>query len=131
MTPPYGIDTSVLVRLVTGEPPDLYALCLRELSVLADLGEEVVASNQVIGEAYIALQHHYGVGKQDARDALLRALRGGLVQPQNGEAVIPALVASGGAGLVDRLIVESYSRANLETLTLDRRMGSLPGVRRL
>ena len=131
MTPPYGIDTSVLVRLVTGEPPDLYALCLRELSALADLGEEVVASNQVIGEAYIALQHHYGVGKQDARDALLRALRGGLVQPQNGKAVIPALVAFGGAGLVDRLIVESYSRANLETLTLDRRMGSLPGVRRL
>ena len=131
MTPPYGIDTSVLVRLVTGEPKDLYQLCLTELSVLSELGEEVLASNQVIGEAYIALQHHFGVGKEDSKLALLRALRGGLVQPQNGEAVIAALVAAGGAGLVDRLIAESYSRANLETLTLDRRMGNLPGVRRL
>ena len=61
----FGIDTSILVRLATGDPPDGYARCLRSLRRLAeDDGADVVASNQVIGEAYIALQHHYGVPKR-------------------------------------------------------------------
>ena len=28
------------------------------------------ASNMVIGEAYVAMQHHYGVGKTDAKAGL-------------------------------------------------------------
>lgn len=131
MTPPYGIDTSVLVRLVTGEPPDLYVHCIRELSTVAELGLDTLASNQVIGEAYIAVQHHYGASKEAARATILQALQGGLVAPQNGQAVLEALQATGGAGLMDRLIAQDYSRAGLETLTLDRRMGSLPGAQRL
>lgn len=48
--------------------------------------------------------------------------------PLNGQAVIEALSASGSPGLFDRLIADDYSRAGLETLTLDRRMTSLPSV---
>ena len=91
-------------------------------------GAEVFASNQVIGEAYIAVQHHYGVSEADARVELLNTFRSGLVAPLNGQAVIEALSASGSPGLFDRLIADDYSRAGLETLTLDRRMASLPSV---
>ena len=132
MTPRYGIDTSVLVRLITREPEAQYQRCVRELSQMVEQERaEVFASNQVIGEAYVAVQHHYGVSKMDARVALTGALTSGLVAPLNGQSALLALREAGGAGLVDRLIAGDYSRTVSETLTLDRRMAALPGVRRL
>ena len=125
----YGIDTSVLVRLMTNRPAENTAYCVNQLAALVEGGAEVFASNQAIGEAYVAVQHHYGVSKTDARTALLRALRSGLVVALNGRSVIGALQASGGPGLFDRLIADDYSRANLEVLTLDRKMATLPDVR--
>ena len=65
-----GIDTSVLVRLVTGQLPHLHTLCVERLSDLCAADVEIVASNQVIGEAYVTLQHHYGVSKAEARAGL-------------------------------------------------------------
>jgi len=131
MTARYGIDTSILVRLLTGDPPAAFAATVRALSTLVDGDAEIVASNQVIGEAYVAVQHHYGVDKADARAALLSVLQSGLVAPQNGATVIVALQTPTGCGLVDRLIADDYRRADLVTLTLDRRMATLPDVRRL
>ena len=55
MTRRYGIDTSVLVRLLTGQPPETYVYCERQLTTLVESGTQVCASNQVIGEAYIAV----------------------------------------------------------------------------
>ena len=92
---------------------------------------EIYASNQVIGEAYIAVQHHYRVSESVARSGLLSVLTSGLIAPLNGQPVLNALQETGGAGLIDRLIAEDYSRSVSETLTLDRRMAALPGVRRL
>ena len=131
MTPRYGIDTSVLVRLLTGVPPDAFAYCARALERLAQAGAEVYASNQVVGEAYVAVQHHYGVSKGDARAGLLDVLRSGLVSPLYGRPVIDALTALGQPGLFDRLIANDYERAGLEVLTLDARMAALPNVRRI
>lgn len=123
-----GIDTSVLVRLITGSPADIYSLCVERLSALVKGGAEVLASNQVVGEAFMAVQHHYGVSQADARIELLNTFRSGLVAPLNGSAVIEALLAPSDPGLFDRLIANDYSRAGLKTLTLDRRMASLPNT---
>ena len=131
MTRRYGIDTSVLVRLLTGEPPDTFSYCERALRTLAESGAEVLASNQVIGEAYVTVQHHYGVSRTAARAGLLYVLRSGLVAPMNGRAVIEALEAAGGPGLFDRLIADDYARADLHVLTLDRKMAGLPDAQLL
>ena len=132
MTTRFGIDTSVLVRLAVGEPPQDFQHCAEALRVLVEeQGREIFASNQVAGEAYIAIQYHYGISDFDARAALIGVLTSGLVAPLNGQAVILALQTRDGPGLFDRLIADDYSRAGLETLTLDRRMASLPTVRRL
>lgn len=131
MTRRYGIDTSVLVRLLTGLPPDAYSRCVERLRALVGGGAEIFASNQVIGETFVAVQHHYGVSAADTRAELSKALRSGLVAPLNGQAVFTALEASGGPGLFDRLIIDEYARAGLEVLTLDRKMAALPAVRRL
>ena len=132
MTRRFGIDTSVLVRLITGEPTEHFDYCVRKLRTLVeDQNAEIFASNMVIGEAYIAVQHHYGISKLDARKELSRTLRSGLVAPLNGRSVIDALEACGGPGLFDRLIAEGYSHADVEALTLDQRMSKVPGTRRL
>ena len=132
MTARFGIDTSILVRLATGDPEDGFEHCVRKLTTLVERDDaEVFASNQVIGEAYIALQHHYGVTKPDARAALVSVLRSGLAAPLNGAGVFAALAADAGCGLLDRLIADDYRRAERITLTLDRKMGALPQVRRL
>ena len=133
MTPtPIGIDTSILVRLVTLEPEELYQQCVVALSHLIESqGFMVYASNQVVGEAYAVLRHHYGASPLDATTGLLRAFDSGLVAPLNGRVVLDALSASGGPGLFDRLIADDYSRAGMETLTLDRQMASLPDARRI
>ena len=132
MTRRYGIDTSILVRLLTGEPAADFDYCVAKLSGLVeDSAAEIFASNQVIGEAYVAVQHHYGVTQADARSALIDVLRSGLVAPLNGTTVIEALKASEGPGLFDRLIADDYRRVGLETVTLDHRMSDLPQVGRL
>ena len=57
----YGIDTSILVRLLTGEPQDAFEYCTNALNdIVVNQGGELYASNQVIGEAYVAVQHAYG-----------------------------------------------------------------------
>lgn len=129
MTSRYGIDTSILVRLVTGQPAELFAACVGQLRTLVeDEGAELFASNQVVGEAYVAVQHHYGIAAYDVRAALLGVLQSGLVSPLHGHTVLNALQATDGPGLFDRLIADDYARAGLETLTLDRKMAALPGV---
>lgn len=127
----YGIDTSILVRLLTGDPEEGFNSVVRALTSLIDDGSEVFASNQVIGEAYIALQHHYGVSKADARLALATVLTSGLVAPLNGAGAITAIKTTTGCGLLDRLIADDYQRAEMVTLTLDRKMAAIPDVRRL
>jgi len=132
MTRRFGIDTSILVRLLTGEPEDGFAQCVASLTeLLEDQGAEMFASNQVIGEAYVAVQHHYGVSKPDARDGLIQVLRSGLVTALNGSSVFDALESRSGCDLLDRLIADDYGRSRMETLTLDRMMAALPDARLL
>lgn len=132
MTRRFGIDTSILVRLLTGEPEADFAHCVSGLRVLIEEeGAEILASNQVIGEAYVVVQHHYGVTRDEARAGLLDVLHSGLVAPLNGRSALTSIEASGGAGLIDRLIADDYARAGLVGLTLDRKMSGLAGVRLL
>ena len=132
MTSRYGIDTSVLLRLMIGQPRDIFDYTVRRLrAFIADGDAEVFVSNQVIGEAFVSARHHYGLSPDDARNLLLEVLEGALVSPLNGSSVLNALQAAGGPGLFDRLITDGYAREDMEVLTLDRRMSSLPGARSL
>lgn len=127
MTPRYGIDTSVLVRPATGHPEPSFEHSVTTLRALIENeGAEVFASNQVIGEAYVAIQRQCGISKVESRAGLLEVLQSGLVAPLNGVSVIAALDASRGAGLLDRLIANDYARTDLSVPTLDERIAALP-----
>jgi predicted nucleic acid-binding protein len=132
-TPVYGIDTSVLVRLLTGHPAQDFEATSLALGKLfsEEPTVELVASNQVIGETYITLQHHYGLSKPDAREGIRDFLADGMVAPLNGVEVLEVLQTHRGAGLMDRLIAQDYAADGLPVLTNDRSMGKILGVRLL
>lgn len=129
----YGIDTSVFVRLLSGDPEVEYEKTVErfEMRLEAEPQAEFFVSNQVIGEAYIALQHHYGITKVAAKAAMLSVLTSGLCAPLNGAAVITALQSNQGCGLLDRLIADDYASRGMKVLTHDRKMGRLPSAEKL
>ena len=131
--PRYGIDTSIFVRLLTGDPARDYEETRTALEGILqdDAAAEIEVSNLVIAEAYFALQHHYGVPKDEARSALISVLTSGLVKPQHGQRVLDELSETSEPGMLDRLIAEDYSASGLIPLTNDRKTGRLPRVRLL
>ena len=123
-----GIDTSVLVRLLVGEPADLTAKARSRLLAAHAAGEAVVASDLVLAETWHALQHHYDFEEAAMREALLAMLATGLVELEPGSGAGAALRERGSkrVGFVDRLIRARDEAGGRLTLTLDRaqaRMG--------
>ena len=123
----YGIDTSILIRLITGHPESEYLKTIRGIERLLNEipSTGVVVSNQVIGESYIVLQLHYKIPKADARKALLKVLEGGVFRPMNGNSALECLHNTGGCGLVDRLVADEYGQQGMQVLTNDRKMSRL------
>jgi predicted nucleic-acid-binding protein len=133
MSDRYGIDTSILVRLATGLPETEFEATLQALSAMVEKqGAQLFASSMVIGEAYIALQHHYGISKSDARAGLTQVLTSGLLKPIHGAATLEVIKqAAKGCGLMDRLIAHDYEYSDVGVLTLDKKMARLAGAKRL
>ena len=127
-----GLDTSVLVRLLTGQPHDLALVALDYLQERQKAGDRVLVSDWVVAEAYYALQHHYGASKR----ATLHALAGFLASSgvENiGEAAslltTPAL-ESAKPGFIDRMIHRNYLRSGAdEVVTFESAAAKLPKFR--
>ncbi len=118
----FGIDTSVLVRLLVGDPVPLAEKAKVKLLEAHRLRQPVVVSDLVIAEAYHALKYHYEISPAEIRKGMLEMLTSGLVQPEPGSAVLAVLTekASGKAGFVDRLIQARYEADGMTTWTMDK-----------
>ncbi len=123
-----GLDTSVVLRLLIGQPADHAAVARERLAQAHTDGDEVIVIGTVLGEAYHALVHHYHVDKDQARHLLHRMVTSGAVQPEPPE-LATALEPAAGAGLVDRLILHGYRSLQATTLTFDRALGAAGAVR--
>lgn len=124
-----AIDTSVVLRLLTGEPAEQAEVARRQVEQ-----QEValVVDALVVGETYFALRHHYEVPHRAAVDALLALLGSERITCDRG--VRDALVASRDReqpAVMDRLILASALTDGHELLTFDRRLGRLEGARLL
>jgi len=126
-----GLDTSVLLRLLTGEPEALAALAARRVEANLLAGDTVIVSDLVVSEAYFALQHHFGLSKAEAIGVLREFLRqSGSVATGSAHAVLATPnLAVAEPGLVDRLIHAEYMRVADEMLTFERSAVRLPGAR--
>jgi len=129
----YGIDTSVFVRLLTGHPDAEFQATIASIQAIfkTEPAAELVVSNQVIGESYITLQFHYKLTKAEAKGGIRKLLSDGMVSPLNGPPVLELLQEQGGAGLMDRLIIQDYQVNGYTVLTHDKMMSKIAGARLL
>lgn len=127
-----GLDTSVVLRLLVGEPSDQAEAALRYLRDLFSSGRSATVSDLVVAEAYFALHAHYEVPKRRAIAALRELLRSELVSPEPGGSALATLEAmedaSGKPGFVDRLIHAQYARKCGAMVTFEKATRRLEGV---
>lgn len=126
-----GLDTSVVLRLLTGQPADLAAVALDRVEEHAARGDRFVVSDLVASESYFALQHHYGLSKAAALTALDALFRVNGVDASGAAARtlrVPSLERAK-PGFVDRLIHADYESQTERMLTFERATGKLPRVR--
>lgn len=124
-----ALDTSAVVRLLVGEPPEQTEAVRRHM---ARSPVPLWVDALVVGESYFALRHHYGVPHRDAVEALHRLLASDRVAARS--EVRTALVESRDGhrpGLMDRLIVAAAQGDGRTLLTLDRQLARLDGARLL
>ncbi len=125
-----GLDTSVVVRLLTGLPQKQSQAARGRLERALDEGDAVLVTDLAVAEAYHVLHHYYAVPKAEARGLLLRFVTSGVVA-LDPKSSLTALSEAGGAGVVDRMIHASHRALGGITLTFERRQSQLEGAERL
>lgn len=126
-----GLDTSVVVRLLWGQPADQARVAFDRVAELLAAGTRVQISDLVISETYYALQHHYGSSKTDVLDSLRDFLANSGVEASGvaAEVLTTAGLATAKPGFVDRLIERGYRATAAERmLTFERAAARLAGV---
>ncbi len=117
-----ALDTSVVMRLLTGQPQDLAETARHYLAEVEQSGAKVFVSNLVVLEAYFACQHHYGMPKAAVLAGLhtLLSMPTLIVHPY----LLPLLAAEGLAsakpGFLDRLIHAEVNAARLPLVTFEK-----------
>jgi predicted nucleic acid-binding protein len=119
-----GLDTSVVLRILTGEP-EAQARATRELMrTSVHQGKRLLVSDLVVSEAYFALVAHYGIPKREAVDGLLEMLERGVIHPCHGACAVDVLRAMKSSGqkpgLVDRLIHAQYASLPAGMVTFEK-----------
>ena len=125
-----GLDTSVVVRLLTGEPAALAALAARRVAAAVERGAEVVVSDLVVAETYFALQHHYGLTKAQALGSLGEMFRTSPLIPIDATQTVLAVrnLAAARPGFVDRLVHAGYAARSAEMWTFEKSASRLSSV---
>lgn len=126
-----GLDTSVVLRLLVGQPLEQTARAVAFLEELSRRGDQPVVSDLVAAEVYFALQHHYGISKKNALSGLRRLFSGGEIKPLGAVAEVLAgpRIASAKPGFVDRLIHGAYLSEADGMATVEKAAKKLRGVR--
>ena len=120
-----GLDTSVVVRFLTGEPVALAQAARKRIGEALQDGHELVVADVVVVEAYFVLHKIYGIPKGAAVKALLGLFeQPGFREEANGVAVAALRdVAEGQArkpGMVDRMMHSRYMRECDAMLTFEK-----------
>jgi predicted nucleic acid-binding protein len=123
-----GLDTSVVLRLLIGEPRGQMVVARRRLERALVDGETVVVTDLVVAEAFHALRHHYRVPETVAQGRLRQLLDSDVIHVDPASAV-DALghVRRSQTGVVDRLILARHRALGATTVTFDRRQARLEG----
>lgn len=125
-----GLDTSIVLRLLIGEPAAQAAKAVAMLDALRASGKRGIVSDLVVSEAYFALQYHYEVPKQLALDKLREFLESPEIEHTGQALSILTQPSLGKAkpGFVDRLIHAQYLQMSSGMMTFEKAAAKLPQV---
>lgn len=129
-----GLDTSVVIRLLTGSPAKQAECAFNFLQKAVKTKQKVIVSDLVVAETYFALCYHYNIPKSEAIKQLFDFLTSGFAQPEpEGVAVQTLKEASSGKmpGFVGRIIRNQYLSYVLEIVTFDISLSRLENVKLL
>jgi predicted nucleic-acid-binding protein len=105
-----GLDTSVVLRLLIGEPQLQAQAAWQAVVEIRAAGGEAVVSDLVVSETYFALQDHYAVPKREALRQLRELFESGDLVPAGCATRVLATprLAAAKPGFVDRMIHAGY-----------------------
>ena len=117
-----GLDTNVLVRIVTGDDPSAQRAALALLADRATADEPAFVNRIALVEFVWVLESAYGYGRSTVADAVERLLRTTDVLVEDGSLAWSALRSyRAGADFADALLAETNTRAGCDrTATFDR-----------
>jgi predicted nucleic acid-binding protein len=125
-----GLDTSVVLRLLTGAPAT-QADAAR--SMLAASRDTVCISDLVVSESYVGLRHHYAVPHAEAIHAIAALLDDPRIQCTGVARRVfrdatTGTVSRSAPGLMDQLILADYRANQCAVATFDRVLAKADGA---
>jgi predicted nucleic-acid-binding protein len=125
-----GLDTSVVVRLLTKSPLDQAETALKRILALKSDRYRVLVSDFVVLEAFHVLRHIYKVPVKKVVAVLLDFLESNLVEPDQDASSVKVLkeCLSGNMDFMDQLIRMDYAKSTDKILTFDKKFSKLKGV---
>ena len=116
------LDTSVLLRLLVGEPERQAKVAEETLENLCKPGGKVLVSDLVLCETYFALQFHYKVPKKEAIAALKNLSQSEDIECSSfaRSVLTQTNLHSANPGFVDRLIHAQYEVTGAPMLTFEK-----------
>ena len=127
----YGVDTSIVLRVLTGKPESLAAVVRTRLEGLWLDGVVLDVCDLVVSETYFALQHSYCLSKESALNALAKlSVHPGFRLSSHAIAALQTPnLATAKPGFLDRVIHGTYVTDDESVmLTCEKDARKLAGV---
>lgn len=120
--PQIGLDTSVVVRLLVGEPVNQALKAKEFLDEIIAEGKTPVVSDLVVSEVYFALCYHYSVSKADALGALKSFFKNSPIENFGiaKEILKMERLSNANPGFVDRIIHLQYLESASQVATFEK-----------
>jgi predicted nucleic acid-binding protein len=126
----YGLDTSVVMRLLTGDPQHQAEVAATFLVESKAAGDRLLVTDLVIAEVYFALYSKYKVPKAEALQKLREFVESGEVETgATLEVLRTPNLASAKPGFVDRLIHATYSNDQARLVSFEKSISKLAGAK--
>ncbi len=127
----YGLDTSVVLRLLVGGPEYQARKAFECVQDCFRRKVQICVSDLVVQETYHALRHHYEVPVQEAVDCLVDFLASDLITGTGHALSVLQDFSGSGPGVADRLIRKDYLEQVSAILTFDKSFAGLSHVKTL
>ena len=127
----YGVDTSIVLRVLTGKPESLALVVRARLEELWLDGVVLDVCDLVVSETYFALQHSYRLSKERALNALVKlSVHPGFRLSSHAIAALQTPnLATAKPGFLDRVIHGTYVTDDESVmLTCEKDARKLAGV---